>query len=46
MVRAGESARAEGREDEADGLYERTVQLHREKGGVVPEIAGRALFQP
>ncbi|MFA6147410.1 MAG: hypothetical protein WC899_04295 [bacterium] len=45
LFRAGESALAEGRENEADSLYERTVGLHREKGGAAPEVAGRALLQ-
>ncbi len=44
VFRAGESARAEGKEGEAEGHYERTVLLHRETGGVAPDIAGRALF--
>ena len=45
LFRAGENARAEGKEDEAETLYERAVRLHREKGGAAPEVAGRALFQ-
>ena len=45
LLRAGESALAEGKEDEADPLYDRTVRLHRETGGAAPEVAGRALFQ-
>ncbi len=45
LLRAGESALAEGREDEAETLYERAVRLHREKGGAAPEAAGRAFFQ-
>ncbi len=45
LFRAGESARAEGREDEAEDDYGRTVRLHRETGGAAPEIAGRALFE-
>lgn len=45
LFRAGESALAEGREDEAETLYENVVKLHREKGGAAPEVAGRALFQ-
>lgn len=44
LFRAGESARGEGREDEADTLFESAVRLHRETGGVSPEIAGRAIF--
>jgi tetratricopeptide (TPR) repeat protein len=45
LFRAGESALAEGREDDAETLYESAVRLHREKGDAAPEIAGRALFQ-
>ncbi|MEK6697315.1 MAG: hypothetical protein AABY98_09225 [Candidatus Deferrimicrobiota bacterium] len=45
LFRAGESALAEGREDEAETSYESAVGLHREKGGAAPEVAGRALFQ-
>jgi len=45
LFRAGESALAEGREGEAETLYESAVRLHREKGGAAPEVAGRALFQ-
>jgi TolA-binding protein len=45
LFRAGENALAEGREDEAETLYEGAVRLHREKGGTAPEVAGRALFQ-
>ena len=45
LFRAGESALAEGREDEAETLYESSVRLHRETGGASPEVAGRALFQ-
>lgn len=45
LLRAGESALAEGGDEEADTLYERAVRLHREKGGAAPEVAGRALFQ-
>lgn len=44
LFRAGESALAEGKEDEAETSYEGAVRLHREKGGA-PEVAGRALFQ-
>jgi len=45
LLRAGESALAEGREGEAETLYERAVRLHRETGGAAPEAAGRATFQ-
>jgi tetratricopeptide (TPR) repeat protein len=45
LFRAGESALAEGREEEAETWYEGAVRLHREKGGAAPEVAGRALFQ-
>ena len=45
LFRAGESALAEGREDEAETLYGSAVRLHREKGGAAPEVAGRALFR-
>ncbi len=45
LFRAGESALAEGDEAGAEPLFERAVRLHREKGGVAPEVAGRALFQ-
>ena len=45
LFRAGESAMADGREDEADASFDSAVRLHREKGGAAPEVAGRALFQ-
>jgi len=45
LFRAGESALAEGREDEAETFYDGAVRLHREKGGASPQVAGRALFR-
>jgi tetratricopeptide (TPR) repeat protein len=45
LFRAGESARAQGMEAEAEMFYHDAVKLHRESGGAAPEIAGRALFQ-
>jgi TolA-binding protein len=45
LFQAGESALAEGREDEAETLYEKAVRLHREKEGAAPDVAGRAFFQ-
>lgn len=45
LFRAGESGLAEGREEEADTMYESAVRLHREQGGAAPEVAGRSLFR-
>ena len=43
--RAGESALAEEGKTRRKRMYESAVRLHREKGGVAPEVAGRALLQ-
>lgn len=45
LFRAGESARTEGKPQEADDYYSHAVRIHRETGGAAAAIAGRALFQ-
>jgi tetratricopeptide (TPR) repeat protein len=45
FFRAAESARAEGKIEEADRYFEETVNAHRRAPSVLPEVAGKALFQ-
>jgi tetratricopeptide (TPR) repeat protein len=45
FFRAAESARAEAKVEEADRYYEETVKAHRKAPSVLPEVAGKALFQ-
>lgn len=42
--RAAESARAEGRHQEADGLYEKATAAHAAAPEAAPETAGKAYF--
>jgi tetratricopeptide (TPR) repeat protein len=43
--RAAENARSEGKIEEADRYYAEAVRAHRNVPSVLPEIAGKALFQ-
>jgi tetratricopeptide (TPR) repeat protein len=45
LYRAGESARTEGKSDEADRHYRETVSAHRAAPETLPEVAGKALFR-
>lgn len=45
LFRAAESARGEGKTDEADRYYEETVNAHRAAPAASPETAGKALFR-
>jgi hypothetical protein len=45
LYRAGESARTEGKADEADRHYEETVAAYRAAPETPAEVAGKALFR-
>lgn len=45
LYRAGESALAEGKADEADRHFEKTISAHRAAPDTLPDIAGKALFR-
>lgn len=45
LFRAAETAREEGKRDEADRLYGEAVKAHRAAPGAAPETAARAYFQ-
>jgi tetratricopeptide (TPR) repeat protein len=45
LYRAGESARMEGKFDEADRHYRETVAAHRAAPETLPEVAGKVLFR-
>lgn len=45
LYRAGESARMEGKADEADRYYQETVAAHHAVPETLPEVAGKALFR-